>query len=73
MEYNRTVFVTFFTVLVYKLVSRIVYMVNNDELHMLKLNKIMFCYVLFYNWFNYKALQFINGIGQMFKANCIHT
>ena len=34
---------SFFTVFVCKIVSRIVNMLNNDELYMLKLNKIMFC------------------------------
>ena len=34
--------VSFFTVFVCKIVSRIVYMLNNEQLYMLKLNKIMF-------------------------------
>ena len=40
---------SFFILLVYKTFSRIVYMLNNDELYMLKLNKILFNSVLFDN------------------------
>ena len=35
-------------VFVCKIVSRIVHMLNNDELYILKLTKIIFCSVLFY-------------------------